>query len=109
MKRVFVTQRRSALDLDHLRSYGEPIFLTPDRFQVYESVAAPTEEFQQNMSTFCDDDFILLIGDPVLIGLATMVASNINNGRVALLKWDRIAESYHVIRLDLKGRVANDE
>ena len=36
---------------------------------------------------FCDDDHLLLIGNPVLIGMVTAVAAHYNDGSVKFLQW----------------------
>ena len=104
-KRVFVVQGRSEIDMSPAEAYGELTFLAPRNFQVYSTQMAPVDEFWANLRDFNDDDFILLMGDPVLIGLATMVASEVNHGRVKLLKWDRKGlegPAYKEIVLDMR-------
>ena len=51
------------------------------------------------MRCFNDDDYLLLLGDPALIGAAMTVASNYNNGNVKVLKWDRIEKMYYPVTL----------
>lgn len=58
-------------------------------------------EFKKKLKDFSDDDYLLLVGDPILIGIATAVASDINNGVVNFLKWDREASAYLEIPADL--------
>lgn len=52
------------------------------------------------LKNFCDDDYIIGVGDPSALGATIMVASKINNGRVNLLKWNRQTKSYILIRLE---------
>lgn len=53
------------------------------------------------LEDFCDDDSIVATGDPAAIGLAVMFASRNNDGRVAMLRWDRYSRNYQRIILDL--------
>jgi len=46
---------------------------------------------------------LLLIGDPLAIGLAVAVASNANRGKVKLLKWDRQERQYYPLSVNLYG------
>lgn len=41
----------------------------------------------EGLRDFGDDDYLLLTGNPVLIGWATAVAADFNDGRVNLLQW----------------------
>lgn len=44
-------------------------------------------DMHEKLSSFCDDDHLLLIGNPGLIGMATAVAAYYNNGAVRFLQW----------------------
>lgn len=51
-------------------------------------------ELKEKLKGFTDDDFLLLAGDPVLMGIATCVAAEINCGRINFLRWDRDTQRY---------------
>ncbi len=55
------------------------------------------------LSTFCDDDYLLLIGDPAIIALAGAIASEMNRGKFKVLKWDRDEKKYYDLEIDLRG------
>lgn len=44
-------------------------------------------DMHEKLSGFSDDDHLLLIGNPGLIGMATAIAAHYNNGQVKLLQW----------------------
>jgi hypothetical protein len=44
-------------------------------------------DIHDKLSGFNDDDFLLLIGNPGLIGMSTAVAAYYNEGRVKFLQW----------------------
>lgn len=71
-------------DLEVLIESSRPL-LTP---------APLIHELKRKLKDFGSDDFLLAVGDPGLIAVATMVASKINHGRVNLLKWDRESRNY---------------
>lgn len=51
-------------------------------------------DLHEKLSSFSDDDFILLIGNPVLIGMAVAIASYYNKGKVSFLQWSGKHGSY---------------
>ncbi len=56
---------------------------------------------------YTEKDYLLLTGDPAIIGVACSIVSDITNGRYNLLKWDRQERSYYPIKINLyeKGEI----
>lgn len=88
--RVFVTQEDSRKNFVPAMEFGELVFLLPQGAQVFQSPGPTVAEVMRQMADFGDGDFILPIGDPVSIGIASAVAALVNGGRFKLLKFDRI-------------------
>jgi hypothetical protein len=42
-----------------------------------------------------------------LIGVAVTVASDVNNGKVTVLKWDRIEKMYYPVKLSFRGGIGD--
>lgn len=57
--------------------------------------------FKHALRNFSSEDFLLPVGDPVLIGIATHIAAKANAGRVNLLRWDRVTAQYIKIGVEL--------
>ena len=53
------------------------------------------------LKDYNDDDFILAMGDPVAIGISCIIASEVNNGKVNILKWDRENSCYYNVNIDM--------
>lgn len=82
-------------DLTPAAVYGELIHLLEPGKSPSVLAAVPfVHELKRKLKNYSDNDSLLAVGDPVAIGLATAVAAQINNGRVAVLKWDRETRSY---------------
>lgn len=52
-------------------------------------------------------DRLLLIGNPMFIGLAMIIAGNVTNGRFGVLQWNRETYSYLPIDIDLDYETEN--
>lgn len=97
MRRMDSGQLERIHDMTPAAVYGELVVLLSHSKAAL--TAAPTvHELTSKLRDFSDDDFLLAVGDPVNIGIATAVAAKVNHGRVKMLKWDREARSY--IRID---------
>lgn len=57
---------------------------------------------KNKLRNFDDDDYLLPVGDPVAIGIATTIAAAYNRGRVNFLRWDRQTRSYIKIKVEMK-------
>ena len=66
------------------------------------------DQLKTSLKDFSDEDYLLLIGDPSIIGIACSVACDINMGYYKVLKWDRKREKYHPIEVNIR-RNKNDE
>jgi hypothetical protein len=47
------------------------------------------------------EDYLLLSGDPAVIGVVCSVVSDITNGKYKLLKWDRQEKTYYPIEINI--------
>ena len=84
--------------------FGELKIMLPDRKQMILASGPLTFELQKHLKEFNDNDYLLLIGDPAIIGLCCAIASNVNNGRFKVLKWDRNDKRYYDLEIDLRGK-----
>lgn len=98
MTTVFIVQKQMRFDDET----GELVsrFKTLDkaeRFGKLEYLLSPSAhpfnppniigDLHEKLKGFTDEDFLLLIGNPALIGMATAVASHYNGGKLKLLQW----------------------
>ena len=84
--------------------FGDLKIVLPDNRQIVLSSGPLTHKLKKELSTFCDDDYLLLMGDPAIIAVAGAIASENNNGRFKILKWDRNEMKYYDIEIDLRGK-----
>ena len=84
--------------------FGDLKIMLPDRKQMILASGPLTFELQKHLKDFNDNDYLLLIGDPAIIGLCSAIASDINNGKFKVLKWDRNDKRYYDLEIDLRGK-----
>jgi hypothetical protein len=107
MSNVYVVQETPGRNLLPATEYGEVRILLPPGQIVFSS--APTvRRLRAALRNFNDDDYLLLMGDPVAIGAASAVASHYNQGRIKMLKWDRQYARYVPVEIDLHGRITDE-
>ena len=100
MARVFVVQENPNVNILAAGHYGELIPLLKPGKQITLSSAPVVRLIRQKLKDYNDDDFILAMGDPVAIGISCIIASEVNNGKVNILKWDRENKAYYNVFID---------
>jgi hypothetical protein len=106
---IYVVQNVPGRNITPALQYGE---LCPDALLESGAVALSpgpmVRRLQRKLALFNDKDYLLCMGDPVAIGMAVMVASQMNQGKVALLRWDRQTFVYFPVRVDVNQNVRKD-
>ena len=89
------------------QKYGEFKFLLPEFSQMIFSPGPLIFKLRKLLRNFRPEDYLLLTGDPAIIGVACSIVSNITNGKYNLLKWDKQERQYYPIAINLneKGEV----
>ena len=89
------------------REYGEVKSLLPELSQIIFSPGPLIFKLRKLLKDFRPDDYLLLTGDPAIIGVACSIVSDITNGKYNLLKWDRQERKYYPIKINLyeKGEI----
>jgi hypothetical protein len=87
--------------------YGTFKFLLPELSQIIFSPGPLIYRLRQALKNFNEKDYLLLTGDPAIIGVACSIASEITSGKYKLLKWDRQERKYYPIEINLheKGKM----
>ena len=87
--------------------YGTLKFLLPEFSQMIFSPGPLVFKLSKLLRNYNPEDYLLLTGDPALIGVACAIVSNITNGKFNLLKWDRQERAYYPLKINLyeKGEI----
>ena len=81
--------------------YGEFKFLLPEFSQMIFSPGPLIFKLRKALKDFNEEDYLLLTGDPAIIGVACSIVSDITNGKYNLLKWDKQERKYYPISINL--------
>ena len=87
--------------------YGVFKFLLPEFSQIIFSPGPLIYKLRQSLKNYRPSDYLLLTGDPAIIGVACSIVSDITNGKYNLLKWDKQERKYYPITINLyeKGKI----
>ena len=87
--------------------YGSFRFLLPELSQMIFSPGPLIFKLRKGLKDFNEKDYLLLTGDPAIIGVACSIVSDITNGKYKLLKWDKQERKYYSIEINLyeKGKI----
>ena len=89
--------------------YGKLKVLLKENTQIVLSPGPIVFELRRLLKNYTSKDYLLLSGDPSVIGIAVAIVSDINNGRFNLLKWDRQEKMYYPLEINLYERGKIDE
>ena len=116
-KKVYVIQEiagstdgRPKINIMGAASYSttnDIIFLLPELSQIIFSPGPLIFKLRKGLKDFTTDDYLLLTGDPAIIGVACSIVSDMTNGKYKLLKWDKQERKYYPIEINLyeKGKI----
>lgn len=99
---VYIIQndpRKNFLPAADFGTLNEPIFSAD--VQIMFNPRDAVRRLKTALRRFRDDDYLLAVGDWLLVGAAQAVAAHVNHGRYRLLKWDRETNRYYEVRVDL--------
>ena len=88
-------------------NYGQFKFLLPELSQIIFSPGPLVFKLRNGLKNFNAKDYLLLTGDPAIIGVACSIVSDITGGKYNLLKWDKQERKYYPIEINLyeKGEI----
>jgi hypothetical protein len=82
-------------------------FLLPEFSQMIFSPGPLIFKLRKGLRNYTPEDYLLLTGDPAIIGVACSIVSDITNGKYNVLKWDKQERKYYPIEINLyeKGEI----
>ncbi len=98
---------RPKINIMGAAEFGTFKFLLPELSQIIFSPGPLIFKLRKGLQSYRPRDFLLLTGDPAIIGVACSIVSDITNGKYQLLKWDKQERKYYSITINLyeKGKI----
>ena len=101
-KFVYVVQQPAPnINILSASDFGYLVICLPNREQAIYSTAPYTQKMQKNLQDFRKEDYLLAVGDPVIIGISTATVANVTNGQFNMLKWDKREHRYYPLEVDM--------
>ncbi len=99
---VYVTQEpRDTINISSAKKYGEIKVLTTRSNLINYDQKAVVLQIEEGLLDYSEDDYILCLGDPIIIGIASAIAAINNDNCLNLLKWDRQEQQYMPFTINL--------
>ena len=92
---------RPKINIIGASEFGELKVLLPENSQIILSSGPLVFKLKKLLDKYTPEDYLLLTGDPAIIGVACSIVSDITNGKYKLLKWDKQERKYYPIEIDL--------
>ena len=86
------------------QKFGKIEVLLREDTQIVRSPGPITYQLRRLLKNFSDKDYLLLSGDPKVIGLSIAVACDINNGKYKTLTWDKQEKMYYSTEFNIYER-----
>ena len=100
---------RPKINIMGAAEYGTFKFLLPELSQMIFSPGPLIFKLRQGLKNYATEDFLLLTGDPAIIGVACSIVSDMTAGKFNLLKWDKQERKYYPIHINLFEKGDLDE
>jgi len=103
---VYVIQQPAPnINILSASDFGYLVICLPNRDQAIYSTAPYVQKMTKNLQNIRKEDYLLAVGDPVIIMLSGIIANDNTNGQFNVLKWDKREYRYYPLDFDmyLKG------
>ena len=93
MSIVYIVQDSPGKNFLPAKKFGTlRVLLTPH--EACGSIYSVISVLNKKLCNVTKDDYLLLVGDPVLIGLVSAIALDVTDGYISFLRWNRSMYEY---------------
>jgi|ERR1700677_1263671 len=106
MPRVFIVNEplssgKPFINFRPAYAYGQEMVHVLPAGEVVGDPATLIGSLRYGLQGFCEDDYLLPVGDPLAIGCAIALAAQVTGGRLNVLRWDRVGRRYNAVAVDI--------
>ena len=83
------------------QKYGDIVTMLPEFSQMILSPGPLIIKLRTLLKDYTPNDYLLLSGDPAIIGVVCSIVADTTSGRYKLLKWDRQEKTYYPIEINI--------
>lgn len=88
------------VSIESAQTFGTlKILLPPDAGRMH--TVPLSQVLKEQMIDFTEGDIIMCVGDPTLIAVTAVIAARKGNGKLRMLKWDKMANQYFLAEVSL--------
>ena len=99
---VYVVQQPAPnINILSASDFGYLVICLPNRDQAILCTARYVQKMKKNLQDFRKQDYLLAVGDPVIIGISTAAVSEVTSGQFNILKWDKREFRYYPLEVDM--------
>ena len=99
---VYVIQQPAPnINILSASDFGYLVICLPNRDQAIYSTAPYVQKMTKNLQNIRKEDYLLAVGDPVIIMLSGIIANDNTNGQFNVLKWDKREYRYYPLDFDI--------
>ena len=101
-KFVYVVQQPGPnINILSASDYGYLVICLPQFEQAIYSTSPYVHKMKKNLQDFRPQDYLLAVGDPVIIGISCIAINDATNGKFNVLKWERDQKRYYSLEFDI--------
>lgn len=93
-------------DLTPAKKFGELVFLLSANAKPFNPRPI-VKELKRKLIDFSDNDYLLAIGNPLLMCWASALAAEANNGKVRMLQWNGSSSKYIIVNAQVLEETKN--
>lgn len=87
------------MDLSKAEDYGEIVHVLPAG-TLMNDLDHMIEEMHRVLADYTEEDYLVLVGNPIAICVAGMIAGARTEGRINVLRWHNRHQCYEAVALD---------
>ena len=96
---VYVVQEVPKFNISGGLNFGDIEVVLPPGNMTFDTEAT-CKKARKKLANFTDDDYLMLIGDPIALSICFNIAVNKTSEEIKLLKWDRQTNQYLVVKVN---------